>query len=124
MLRVLLPLAIGDAMSAVVKILRDLREGGALQGKDIANIANVSPATVTRWSQGESSPNIRTQAVFAELRYVVDKLAEFYSPEETRLWLHAHNPLLEGKRAIDLINEGKVENVLSVIERLDSGAYL
>jgi transcriptional regulator with XRE-family HTH domain len=110
--------------SAVVKILRDLRENGALQGKDIANIANVSPATVTRWSQGASSPNLRTQTIFAELRYVIDRLTEFYTPDETRLWLHARHNLLGGQRAIDLINEGKAEDVLAIIERLDAGAYL
>ncbi len=59
----------------------------------------------------------------AELRYVVDRLAEFYSPDETRLWLHAKHPLLGNQRAIDLINAGRMEDVLAAIEMLDSGAY-
>jgi uncharacterized protein (DUF2384 family) len=62
--------------------------------------------------------------VIAELRYVVDRLSDFYAPDETRLWLHARHPLLNGQRAIDLINEGRTEEVLAVIERLDSGAYI
>ena len=67
---------------------------------------------------------LRTQTIIADLRYVVDRLSDFYAPEETRLWLHAKHPLLNNERAIDLIHEGRTEEVLAVIERLDAGAYL
>lgn len=110
--------------SAVARILGDLRDRGGLQGKDVANIVDVSTATVSRWSHGKGTPPLRTQTVIADLRYVVDRLADFYTPAETRLWLHASHPLLGGERAIDLINQNRTEEVLAVIERLDAGAYL
>jgi transcriptional regulator with XRE-family HTH domain len=109
--------------AAVVKILGTLRDEGGLQGKDIANILSVSPATVSRWYSGKASPDLRTQTVIAELRYVVDRLSEFYTAEETRLWLHTPHPMLQGARAIELINQGRTEEVLAVIESLDAGAY-
>jgi len=109
--------------TAVGRILERLREDGGLQGKDIANIVAVSPATVSRWSSGKATPDLRTQTVIAELRYVVDRLADFYTPDEMRLWLHARHPMLDSERAIDLINNGRTEEVLAVIEALDSGAY-
>jgi transcriptional regulator with XRE-family HTH domain len=111
-------------MTAVARILDDLRSRGGLQGKDIANIVDVSPATVSRWSRGTGSPSLRTQTIIADLRYVVERLSDFYTPDETRLWLHARHPLLAGERAIDLINSGRTEEVLAVIERLDAGAYV
>ncbi|MGH6946849.1 MAG: hypothetical protein ACREDZ_05935 [Kiloniellales bacterium] len=95
-----------------------------MQGKDIANIVDVSTATVSRWSRGTGTPNLHTQTVIADLRYVVDRLSDFYTPDETRLWLHSRHPLLRGERAIDLINNDRTEEVLAVIERLDSGAYI
>lgn len=110
--------------TAVTRILDDLRARGGLQGKDIANIVDVSPATVSRWSHGNGSPNLHTQTVIADLRYVVDRLSDFYTADETRLWLHSRHPLLNGERAIDLINADRTEEVLAVIERLDAGAYL
>jgi transcriptional regulator with XRE-family HTH domain len=110
--------------TAVERILEDLRGRGGLQGKDIANIVDVSTATVSRWSRGNGTPSLHTQTVIAELRYVVDRLSDFYAPDETRLWLHARHPLLKGERAIDLINAGRTEEVLAVIERLESGAYV
>lgn len=108
---------------AIVKILDHIKCEGGLQGKDIANFVAVSPATVSRWLSGKANPDLRTQTVFAELRFVVDRLAEFYSPEETRIWLHAKHPMLGNEAAIDLINAGRTEEVLAVIESLESGAY-
>jgi transcriptional regulator with XRE-family HTH domain len=109
--------------SAVTRLLDHLKTGGGLQGRDIANMVDVSPATVSRWTSGKATPDLRTQTVIAELRYVVDRLADFYTPEETRLWLHAGHPMLGGERAVDLINAGRTEEVLAIIEALDAGAY-
>jgi len=110
--------------SAVTRILDHLKTDGGLQGKDIANIVSVSAATVSRWQNGKASPDLRTQTVIAELRYVVDRLGDFYTPDETRLWLHTPHQMLGGERAIDLINSGRTQEVLAVIEALDTGAYV
>lgn len=110
--------------TAVSRILGDLRTRGGLQSKDIANIVDVSTATVSRWSSGTGSPTLKTQTVIADLRYVVERLSDYYAPDEARLWLHSRHPLLDGQRAIDLINADRTQEVLAVIERLDAGAYV
>jgi transcriptional regulator with XRE-family HTH domain len=109
--------------SAVAKIIDDLRDRGGLKGIDVANIAEVSPATVSRWSAGKALPHPKTQLIISDLRYVVDRLSEFYTPEETRIWLYSKHRLLNGERAIDLINQGSADKVLAVIESLDEGTY-
>lgn len=109
--------------SAVSKIIDDLRERGGLKGMDVANIASVSPATVSRWTSGKAFPHPKTQLLISDLRYVVERLADFYTPEETRLWLYAKHRLLGGARAIDLIHEGRADEILTVIESLDESAY-
>lgn len=109
--------------SAVSKIIDDLRDRGGLKGTDVANIAEVSPATVSRWTSGKAMPHPKTQLVISDLRYVVDRLSEFYSPEETRLWLYSKHRLLDGDRAIDLINQGHADKVLAIIESLDQGTF-
>ncbi len=110
--------------TAVTKTIEDLKDRGGLKGVDVANIANVSKATVTRWAAGSHSPHPRTQLVLSDLRYVVDRLAEFHAPDEVRVWLNSRNELLDGARAIDLIHDGKTETVLEAIERLGDMAYL
>ena len=94
-----------------------------LKGSDLANITDVSPATVSRWAAGKASPHPKTQLVISDLRYVVDRLAEFYTPAETRMWLYAKHPLMDGARAIDLIHAGEADRVLAVIESLADGTY-
>lgn len=109
--------------AAVARLIEDLRERGGLRGSDVANITSVSQATVSRWAAGKASPHPKTQLVISDLKYVVDRLTEFYSPEETRIWLYAKHSLLAGQRAIDLIHEGDADRVLAVIESLEDGTY-
>ena len=109
--------------NAMVTVLENLKLVGGLRGADVANIAAVSPATVSRWTSGKALPHPKTQLVISDLRYVIDRLAEFYSPDETRMWLYARHRLLDGKRPIDLIQTGQAEEVLAVIESLDQSTY-
>lgn len=109
--------------NAVASIIEDLRHRGGLKGTDVANIAAVSPATVSRWTSGSASPHPKTQLLISDLRYLVDRLAEFYDPDETRIWLYSKHRLLNGERAIDLIHAARAHEVLAVIESLDQGAY-
>ena len=67
--------------TAVARILGELRNRGGLRGADIANIVDVSRPTVSRWTKGRASPSLHTQTVIAELRYVVERLSDFYSPQ-------------------------------------------
>jgi transcriptional regulator with XRE-family HTH domain len=113
----------GNMPSAVARIIDDLRDRGGLKGIDVANIAEVSPATVSRWTSGKALPHPKTQLIISDLRYVVDRLSEFYSPGETRLWLYSKHRLLEDRRAIDLIHEGQSDRGLAVIESLDQGTF-
>ena len=108
---------------AVARLIDDLRQRGGLKGSDVANITAVSPATVSRWIGGSAVPHARTQLLISDLRYLVDRLAEFYDPDETRMWLYAKHRLLNGERAVDLIHAGRTDEVLELIESLAGGAY-
>ena len=108
----------------VSRYLDELREDGGLKGVDIANIADVSTATVSRWSTGRASPHPSTQLVISDLHYMVGRLREYYSSGEIRIWLYARHPQLDGARAIDLITDRRSEEVLAILDRLDAGAYL
>lgn len=110
--------------NAVTKTIEDLKDRANLSGVDVANIADVSKATVSRWTTGKATPHPKTQLVLSDLRYVADRLAEFYNPDETRVWLYSRNDLLGGDKAIELIHESRTDEVLAAIERLGSLTYL
>ncbi|MCP4431254.1 MAG: helix-turn-helix transcriptional regulator [Gammaproteobacteria bacterium] len=112
------------SQSAITKTISDIRERGKLTGVDVANITKVSKATVSRWFSGSAVPRPKTELVLSDLRYVVDRLAEFYTPDEIRMWLYSRNDLLNGETAMDLIHQERTDEVLMAIERLDSLTYL
>ena len=113
-----------DIRGPVVRYLDELRDVGGLKGTDIANITEVSKATVSRWSSGKMKPQPRTQLILSDLHYVVGRLQEYYSADEIRTWLYARHPQLDGERAIDLINQERSEDVLRILDRLDAEVYL
>ena len=110
--------------TAVSRMVGELRRLSGLKNVDLANIVGVSPPTVHRWSRGRGSPTIETQKIIAELRWVAERLSDFYEPDEARLWLQTGHPQLGGERPYDVINEGRTAEVLEVIDRLESGVYL
>ena len=110
--------------TAVSRMVGELRRLSGLKNVDLANIVGVSPPTVHRWSRGQGSPTIEKQQVIAELRWVAERLSDFYEPDEARLWLQTAHPQFDGKRPYDLINDGHIADVLEVIDRLESGVYL
>jgi uncharacterized protein (DUF2384 family) len=110
--------------STVARYIDELERVGGLKGTDIANITSVSKATVSRWAKGALKPRPNTQLVLSDLFYIVRRLQEYYTADEIRTWLYARHPQLDGERAIDLINSGQSERVLSVLDRLDAEVYL
>lgn len=110
--------------TAVANVINQIHQSSTLKGVDLANITEVSTATVSRWKKGKATPDTDKQLILSDLRYVVDTLGEFYSHDEIRLWLYASNHLLEGQKAIDLIHSQQTDKVLDAIERLASHSYL
>lgn len=81
------------------------------------------PSQGRRLSDDPEGSETTQQLVISDLRYVVDRLAGFYSPDETRLWLYARHPLLDGDRAIDAIYDGGADLVLAVIDSLADATF-
>lgn len=50
------------------------------------------------------------------------RLREIYGREGAELWLRGRKKSLSGRRPIELLKEGRVDDVLDAIERLSAGA--
>ena len=111
-------------LGPVPRFLNELSADGGLKGTDIANITEVSKATVSRWKTGGIKPQPRNELILSDLYYVVGRLREYYSANEIRTWLYARHPQLAGERAIDLIHDDRTVDILKVIDRLENEVYL
>ncbi len=111
-------------MKSIMHFIERLQRAGGLKGVDIANMAGVSTSTVSRWVSGRKAPHPETQLRMSDLSYVVMRLSEYYARDEVRVWLYARHPQFQGERAIDIIFDDRTEDIIAILDRLDSDAYL
>lgn len=115
---------LGIAMNAIARKLDAIREKGRMGAVDVANFLNIRPETVSRWKQGKAFPRPEAQKRLMELEYIVDQLSDIYSPDEARLWLYSRQKLLSGDIPAALIQSGRTDEVLAVIDQLREGVFI
>lgn len=94
------------------------------RGIDVAQVTGTRPETVSRWSSGKNAPQGDNLRRLLEFDYVVQRLAELFKPDEARLWMFSRHKLLDGQVPAELIQAGKVDDVLRAIDQLADGVYL
>lgn len=110
--------------NAIARRLDAIQAKGAMRSSDIANVLDVRPETVSRWNQGKAFPHPNTEKQLLELEFIVDQLSDFYEPNEARLWIFSRQRLLNGETPAELIQKGRVDEVLAVVHQLRDGVYL
>lgn len=109
--------------TAVARKLETIREKGGLKNVDVANVLETRAETVSRWSQGKAYPQGSAEKNLLELEYIVDQLADFYTPSEARLWIFSRQRLLDDCSPAELIKNNKVDDVLQLIRQLREAVY-
>jgi uncharacterized protein (DUF2384 family) len=110
--------------TAVARKLESLRTKGAMRNIEVANLLGTRPETVSRWNQGRAYPHANTEKTLLELEYIVDQLADFYSPTEARQWIFAPQKLLDGVSPAELIRNGRIDEVMRLVSQLREAVYL
>ena len=110
--------------NAVARRLEAIQTKGAMRSADVANVLKVRPETVSRWNQGKALPHASTEKQLLELEFVIDKLADIYEPHDARLWLFAHQRLLADQVPAELIQQGRVDEVLVAVNQLLDGIHI
>lgn len=95
-----------------------------MRSSDVANVLSVRPETVSRWNQGKAFPHPQTEKHLMELAFVVEQLSDFYEPKEARLWILSRQRTLGGQIPAEMIQEGKVDDILIAINQLRDGVFL
>ena len=63
-------------------------------------------------------------AVAANLENIVERLSDFYSdPRTARAWLYSRHKYFGGLRPADLIQDGRIQEVLEAIQAMGIPAY-
>jgi len=91
---------------------------------DIAAALRVDRRTVQRYSSGDSYPTRRVRNNIADLREISILLDEIFRDEaDATRWLNTSVPMLKRRRPIDLIQKGKLDEVITALATYQSGAF-
>ena len=58
------------------------------------------------------------------LEFIINELSDFYTPQEARMWLYAPQRLLGDVAPAELIQEGRAQEVIAVVNQLRDGVYV
>lgn len=109
---------------AVATTLDRIQRHAGIRSRDVAQLMGTTQQTVSRWRHSRAAPQPSALTRLLALEWVATQLAEFYEPDEARLWLYRPHPLLAGGRPADRIQAHDIDAVLALIDQLKSGAYV
>ena len=90
--------------------------------RKLAAALGVSPAQVSRWLRGQGiDPENAERLDLLEL--AMSWLRRLYGPAAAQDWLFGFNPLLRGRRPIDVIREGKADALLAALRQEAADSY-
>lgn len=112
-----------DMSAAVANRLVSIRERGGIKSRDIAQLLNTTPETVSRWQSGKVEPQPDRLQKLLWLEWIVSELSEFYGADEARLWLFTPHRLLAGETPAQRIKNDRIEDVQALLAQLRDGAY-
>ena len=58
------------------------------------------------------------------LEFIIDQLSDIYEPQEAKLWLYAPQRLLGNVSPAELIQEGRSQEVIAVVNQLRDSVYI
>lgn len=109
---------------AIANRLDNITTLAGIKGREVAQLLDTTPETVSRWRGGKVEPQPDRLNRLLLLEWLVTELAEFYQPDEARLWLLSPHALLDRDCPADRIQQGKLDDVLAIIEQLKTGAFI
>jgi transcriptional regulator with XRE-family HTH domain len=88
----------------------------------LAEALGVSPAQVSRWLRGRGIDERNAQRVDL-LEVAMSSLLRLYAPEAAEDWLFGFNAHLRDRRPIDVIRQGRFDEVVAAIDQERAGSF-
>lgn len=111
-------------MAALSREIDEIKERMNVKARDIAELLGTTPQTISRWHAGQVSPSTEHLRTLLTLNYIAKEMTEFLPPEEARIWLYRPHTQLGGRSPADVIEAGRTDDVLELIDQIASGAFV
>lgn len=116
--------AVAARTGAVASRLNSIQKRASITSSEVADLLRTTPQTISRWRRKNVQLEQERLRLLLDLDWLAAQLADYYSPDEARMWLFARHPLISGERPFDRIRRGQIEDVLALIDQLDSSAVV
>lgn len=101
------------------EIVHALRRYGVSQA-DVGTVTGVTDRAVRAWATSTIRPDRYDR--LADLRDIALLLSDSLTPRGVGQWLHARNRLLDGRRPLELLGSGSVDDVRQAAQAFVDGA--
>ena len=110
---------------AAIQVIEKVHEMFGLNYVDLAAALDVDRRTLLRYRKGVNAPSPKVRIRMEILREIAYLLLEVFETKEAGLeWLYSPVQFMRARRPIDLMRRGDLDQVLSVLAGLYSGAHV
>lgn len=109
--------------TAVARTLDSIRESGGIRDREIAQLLDTTPQTISRWQTGKTTPAPYSLDRLLRLAWLAGRLSQLYPPGDARVCLFGPHRDIGGERPVDQIAEDRMDDLLAILDRLQSAAY-
>jgi len=88
---------------------------------EFAAAVGTSERTIHNWTQGHTKPRGQAATRVLDVVHLVSELREVYTDEGIQIWLKSRNRNLGLQRPIDLLSQGRIDDVLDEVHRVVGG---
>ncbi len=107
-------------LTTFARLVEDLSPSVITQG-ELATAVGATERTVQNWSSARSRPRGETVDRLLDVVHLVTELRDVYTDEGIQIWLRSRNRHLGHRRPIELLAEGRVDDVLDEVQRVVGG---
>lgn len=104
--------------------IEDITRTLDISQKLVAQIVGTTARTVSRWKRGETARNVPRPEASLELRKLARLqwlLKELIPTEDIGSWMRSPNPGFQGCAPIDMLADGRIDEVIGVLEAVAEG---
>ncbi len=109
------------AVATQLRYVEEAHDALGLTYRQIAAAIGADESTLHRWRSGESEPRSVFRSRMDAIHEFQQELLALVSPGAAREWLRTPVPALDGRRPIDLLEQGRIEPLTRLLMRMNLG---
>lgn len=106
-----------STLAAQLRYVEQAHDALGLTYRQLAAAIGADESTLHRWRSGESEPRSVFLSRMGALHEFQQELFDAVPPGAAREWLRTPVPALDGRRPVDLLEEGRIETLIRLLMR-------